>query len=54
LCWSAIPVPKPQSAIRLGRIGFDHVIGYLDGGLASAQGSAARIAATERLMAAPT
>jgi len=30
------PGAERESALRLGRIGFDHVIGYLDGGLASA------------------
>ena len=30
------PGAEHESALRLGRIGFDHVIGYLDGGLASA------------------
>ena len=32
----ADPGAERQSALRLGRIGFDHVIGYLDGGMAGA------------------
>jgi glyoxylase-like metal-dependent hydrolase (beta-lactamase superfamily II) len=47
----ADPGAETESALRLGRIGFDHVIGYLEGGLRSAEGSAARIATTERLSA---
>jgi len=31
----ADPGAERESALRLGRIGFDHVIGYLDGGMAS-------------------
>jgi hydroxyacylglutathione hydrolase len=47
----ADPGAETESALRLGRIGFDHAIGYLHGGLRSADGSAARIATTERLSA---
>jgi glyoxylase-like metal-dependent hydrolase (beta-lactamase superfamily II)/rhodanese-related sulfurtransferase len=47
----ADPGAETESALRLGRIGFDHVIGYLEGGLRSADGSAARIVSTERLSA---
>jgi glyoxylase-like metal-dependent hydrolase (beta-lactamase superfamily II)/rhodanese-related sulfurtransferase len=47
----ADPGAETESALRLGRIGFDHVIGYLEGGLASTEGSAARIATTERVSA---
>jgi glyoxylase-like metal-dependent hydrolase (beta-lactamase superfamily II) len=47
----ADPGAETESALRLGRIGFDHVIGYLKGGLRSADGSVARIAATERVSA---
>ena len=47
----ADPGAETESALRLGRIGFDHVIGYLEGGLRSADGSAARIATTERVSA---
>jgi glyoxylase-like metal-dependent hydrolase (beta-lactamase superfamily II)/rhodanese-related sulfurtransferase len=32
----ADPGGERESALRLGRIGFDHVIGYLDGGMAAA------------------
>jgi hydroxyacylglutathione hydrolase len=32
----ADPGAEKESALRLGRIGFDHVIGYLEGGMASA------------------
>jgi hydroxyacylglutathione hydrolase len=32
----ADPGAERESALRLGRIGFDHVIGYLDGGMAGA------------------
>lgn len=45
----ADPGAETEAALRLGRIGFDHVIGYLKGGLTSADGSAARIATTERV-----
>ena len=47
----ADPGAETESALRLGRIGFDHVIGYLAGGLRSADGSAARIVTTERVSA---
>jgi len=47
----ADPGAETESAMRLGRIGFDHVTGYLEGGLRSADGSAARIVTTERLSA---
>jgi len=47
----ADPGAETESALRLGRIGFDHVIGYLAGGLRSADSPAARIVATERLSA---
>ncbi|OFW03120.1 MAG: sulfurtransferase [Acidobacteria bacterium RIFCSPLOWO2_02_FULL_68_18] len=47
----ADPGAETESALRLGRIGFDHVIGYLAGGLRSADGSEARIVSTERLSA---
>jgi len=45
----ADPGAETESALRLGRIGFDHVIGYLNGGLRSADATAARIVSTERL-----
>ena len=47
----ADPGREGESALRLGRIGFDHVIGYLKGGLRSADRSAARIVTTERIAA---
>ena len=47
----ADPGAETESALRLGRIGFDHVIGYLAGGLRSADSPAAHIVATERLSA---
>jgi hydroxyacylglutathione hydrolase len=34
----AAPGTNEEAALRLGRIGFDNVLGYLDGGLAAAQG----------------
>ena len=43
------PGAEGESAMRLGRIGFDHVIGYLEGGLASAAGRPDLIASTERM-----
>jgi glyoxylase-like metal-dependent hydrolase (beta-lactamase superfamily II)/rhodanese-related sulfurtransferase len=45
----ADPGTEMESALRLGRIGFDHVAGYLAGGLASADAGPARIATTERV-----
>lgn len=45
----ADPGAETESALRLGRIGFDHVIGYLAGGLRSADSTAAPIMATERV-----
>ena len=45
----ADPGAEAESAMRLGRIGFDHVIGYLEGGLRSADASAAHIVTTERI-----
>ena len=45
----ADPGTETESALRLGRIGFDHVIGYLAGGLQSANTPAATIVATERV-----
>lgn len=45
----ADPGMEVESAVRLGRIGFDSVIGYLEGGLRSADGSRARIVDTERI-----
>jgi glyoxylase-like metal-dependent hydrolase (beta-lactamase superfamily II)/rhodanese-related sulfurtransferase len=45
----ADPGTEMESALRLGRIGFDHVAGFLAGGLASANGGPAHIATTERI-----
>ena len=45
----AEPGAEHESAMRLGRIGFDNVIGYLDGGLRSAEPRPDLIASTERL-----
>ena len=45
----ADPGGEAQSAMRLGRIGFDHVAGYLDGGLRAADGRSDLIISTERL-----
>ena len=49
----ADPGAEAQSALRLGRIGFDRVEGFLDGGLAAVdrdpRGSAARVQTTDRL-----
>src|SRR5688500_9389077 len=45
----ADPGTETESALRLGRIGFDHVIGYLAGGLGSADATPARIVSTERV-----
>ena len=45
----ADPGVEVDSAMRLGRIGFDQVVGYLDGGLASAASTSDRIATTERV-----
>jgi glyoxylase-like metal-dependent hydrolase (beta-lactamase superfamily II)/rhodanese-related sulfurtransferase len=47
----ADPGTETESALRLGRIGFDHVIGYLGGGLQAANVAEATIAATERVSA---
>jgi glyoxylase-like metal-dependent hydrolase (beta-lactamase superfamily II)/rhodanese-related sulfurtransferase len=45
----ADPGTEMESALRLGRIGFDHVVGFLAGGLASADAGTARIMTTERV-----
>ncbi len=45
----AEPGAEPESAMRLGRIGFDNVEGYLEGGLRSAEPRPDLIASTERL-----
>ena len=43
------PGAERESALRLGRIGFDHVIGYLDGGLASAASRPDLVSETTRV-----
>ena len=45
----ADPGMETESAVRLGRIGFDNTIGYLQDGLRSADGSRATIVSTERI-----
>ncbi len=47
----ADPGQEKQSAVRLGRIGFDHIAGYLDGGLQSLAARPQLVASTERLSA---
>jgi hydroxyacylglutathione hydrolase len=47
----ADPGRENESAIRLGRIGFDHVAGYLEGGLRSLEGHPELTASTERVAA---
>jgi hydroxyacylglutathione hydrolase len=47
----ADPGRENESAIRLGRIGFDHVAGYLQNGLRSLESRPELIAFTERLSA---
>jgi hydroxyacylglutathione hydrolase len=47
----AAPGREHESAIRLGRIGFDHVAGYLDNGLRALDSRPGLIVSTERLSA---
>ena len=47
----AAPGRENESAVRLGRIGFDHVAGYLQDGLSSVHSRPELIAFTERLSA---
>jgi hydroxyacylglutathione hydrolase len=47
----ADPGQENESAVRLGRIGFDHVAGYLKGGLHNLESRPELIAFTERLSA---
>ena len=47
----ADPGRENESAIRLGRIGFDHVAGYLQNGLLSLTSRPDKVAFTERLSA---
>jgi hydroxyacylglutathione hydrolase len=48
----ADPGREHESATRLGRIGFDHVVGYLEGGLQSLASRPELTSSTERLSAA--
>ena len=45
----AEPGRESEAAMRLGRIGFDHVVGYLEGGLESIQSRPDLTVSTERL-----
>lgn len=45
----SVPGAEHESALRLGRIGFDIVAGYLDGGLRALDARPDLVAATERL-----
>src|SRR5207253_11495779 len=45
----ADPGRESESAVRLGRIGFDHVVGYLKDGLRSLESRSDLTATTERL-----
>jgi len=45
----ANPGAEAQSAMRLGRIGFDLVAGFLEGGMAAPLGSSLQVHATDRL-----
>jgi glyoxylase-like metal-dependent hydrolase (beta-lactamase superfamily II)/rhodanese-related sulfurtransferase len=47
----AVPGRENESATRLGRIGFDHVVGYLDNGMQSLESRPELIAFTEHLSA---
>src|SRR6185437_345115 len=48
----AEPGREQEAALRLGRIGFDHVRGYLDGGMAALAERAELVWPTERVTAA--
>jgi rhodanese-related sulfurtransferase len=48
----ADPGREHESATRLGRIGFDHIVGYLKGGLSSLASRPDLTATTERISAA--
>src|SRR5213593_474829 len=47
----ADPAREGESAVRLGRIGFDHVVGYLKDGLRSLEGRPELTVSTERISA---
>jgi len=48
----AAPAREEESAMRLGRIGFDHVAGYLDGGMAAVDPRPDLVRRTDRVTAA--
>jgi glyoxylase-like metal-dependent hydrolase (beta-lactamase superfamily II)/rhodanese-related sulfurtransferase len=48
----AEPEREQEAAMRLGRIGFDHVVGYLDGGMLALAQRPDLVRATERVTAA--
>jgi len=48
----AEPGREQEAALRLGRIGFDHVMGYLDGGMAALEERPDLVWPTERVSAA--
>src|SRR6202044_2793255 len=48
----AEPGREQEAALRLGRIGFDHLGGYLDGGMAALAGRPDLVWPTERVSAA--
>jgi hydroxyacylglutathione hydrolase len=48
----AEPGREEEAAVRLGRIGFDHVSGYLDGGMAALADRPELVASTDRVSAA--
>ena len=45
------PGTETEAAVRLGRIGFDNVVGYLEGGMAQLDGAPELIERTERITA---
>jgi len=47
----AEPGTEREAAVRLGRIGFDHIAGYLDGGMAALEASPTLVRRTERVTA---
>ncbi|MFL6428801.1 MAG: rhodanese-like domain-containing protein [Acidobacteriaceae bacterium] len=47
----ATPGREHESAVRLGRIGFDHIAGYLENGLQSLESRPELVASTERVSA---
>jgi rhodanese-related sulfurtransferase len=47
----AEPGREQEAAVRLGRIGFDHVRGYLEGGMAALAGRPELVTSTERVSA---